>query len=72
MTNPGTDPESMRMFPIWIGEAAYMNADVLTILTLDADDVTMDRPTSTPNNQSPARQRTRSYVSDPPISTPRL
>lgn len=39
MANPGSDPESMRMFPIWVSEAAYMNADELAILTLDSSDV---------------------------------
>lgn len=39
MANPGADPENMRMFPIWVSEAAYMNADELAILTLDASDV---------------------------------
>lgn len=72
MANSGADPESMRMFPIWVGEAAYMNADELAILTLDSDDVTLDRPTSTPGNHSPARQRTSSYVTSPPSVTPRL
>lgn len=45
--NPGTDPESMRMFPIWVSEAAYMHADELAVLTLDSDAATSDyMPTS--------------------------
>lgn len=43
MANPGADPESLRLFPIWVGEAAYMNEDELAILTLDASDVSMDQ-----------------------------
>jgi hypothetical protein len=45
MANPGADPESMRMFPIWVSEAAYVNADELAILTLDSSDV-LPRTTS--------------------------
>lgn len=40
MTNPGTDPESMRMFPIWVSEAAYMHSDELAIL-IDSDEVSI-------------------------------
>lgn len=43
MANPGADPESLRLFPMWVGEAAYMNEDELAILTLDSSDVSMDR-----------------------------
>jgi hypothetical protein len=47
ITNPGADPESMRLFPIWVSEAADTNADELAILTLDSSDV-LPRPTSSP------------------------
>lgn len=40
IAHPRSDPESMRMFPIWVCEAAYMNSDELTILTLDPNDPT--------------------------------
>lgn len=54
MANPGTDPESMRMLPIWVSEAAYMNADELSILTLDSSDVL---PRTTSSTASPLTAR---------------
>jgi hypothetical protein len=45
MANADADPESMRMFPVWVSEAAYTNADELAILTLDSSDV-LPRSTS--------------------------
>lgn len=42
IAHPDSDPESMRLFPIWVCEAAYMNSDELAILTLDSGDVVPD------------------------------
>lgn len=47
ISNPDADPESMRMFPLWVCEAAYMNSDELAILTIDFDDVSTNRPAPT-------------------------
>ncbi|MER6936754.1 hypothetical protein ABTX24_26150 [Nocardioides sp. NPDC127514] len=62
MMNPSADPESMRMFPIWVSEAAYMNADELAILTLDSSDV-LPRTSSTAspltNDSSPRSEYSR-------------
>ncbi|MGY0541389.1 hypothetical protein ACW14X_28005 [Nocardioides sp. YJ-D4] len=59
MTNPGSDPESMRMFPIWVNEAAYLNSDELAILTLDSNDVTISPPTDTAGERRPVLRSTR-------------
>lgn len=59
MTNPGADPESMRLFPVWVSEAAYMNSDELAILMIDSDDVSMAPPTSTASHRSPALRNNR-------------
>lgn len=52
ISNLDADPESMRMFPIWVCEAAYMNSDELAILTLDSDDVSTKRPAPALDHQS--------------------
>jgi len=64
MANPGADPESMRMFPIWVSEAAYMNADELSILILDSSDV-LPRTTSSTASPSTATTSHRPESSGP-------
>ncbi|MET8520837.1 hypothetical protein [Nocardioides sp. NPDC004968] len=64
MANPGADPESRRMFPIWVSEAAYMNGEELAILTLDASDA-LPRTTSSPASPLTADTSTRSESSGP-------
>lgn len=59
MTNPGADPESMRMFPIWVSEAAYLNSDELAILTLDSDDVSIAPSSSTVGERRPVLRNNR-------------
>lgn len=57
ISHPDADPESMQMFPIWVCEAAYMNSDELAILTLDASDVSPDRPATTESGVAEAPPR---------------
>lgn len=59
MANPGADPENMRMFPIWVSEAAYLNSDELAILTLDSGDCSMAAPASTAGDRSPVHRNNR-------------
>lgn len=33
IAHPGTSPENLNLFPIWVGEAAYMNDTELSVLT---------------------------------------
>lgn len=33
ISNPGASPENLNLFPIWVGEAAYMNDTELSVLT---------------------------------------
>lgn len=60
MANPGAEPESMRMFPIWVSEVAYMNADELSILTLDSSDVLPRTMSSIASPAAPTSQRPES------------
>lgn len=64
--HPDADPESMRMFPIWVCEAAYMNSDELAILTLDPSDVTPNLTATTEPGtaQDPSRVSGRNGPSD--------
>ncbi len=57
MASPHTNAESMHMFPVWVSEAAYLNADEIALLTLDSDDASMTPGTSSPGGQSRAQQQ---------------
>lgn len=57
IASPHPDAESMHMFPVWVSEAAYLNADELAVLTLDSDDASMTPETSSPGKQSRAQQQ---------------
>ncbi|MFE4001496.1 hypothetical protein ACFX43_22210 [Nocardioides sp. YIM B13467] len=73
IANPGADPESMHLFPIWVSEAAYMNSDELAILTGESDDGSSHRRplTSGPGSSMHHEARRRSN-SDQTIGEPTL
>ncbi|MFD4323583.1 hypothetical protein ACFWQC_03045 [Nocardioides sp. NPDC058538] len=53
IANPGTSPESLSLFPIWVGEAAYMNDTELSVLT-DVPEPFPDQPRGRPKEPEPA------------------
>lgn len=66
IANPGADPESMHMFPIWVSEAAYTNAEELAILTLEASDV-VPHPTR-PTTRPPSTETSRNVKANGPVA----
>lgn len=73
IANPGADPESMRLFPVWVGEAAYMHADELAILTFESDEGSLPRPSPTSGSGCSQHVEGRPHRdADPTISEPSL
>ena len=72
IANPGADPESMHLFPIWVSEAAYMNADELAILVLDSSDVSVNRSTPVYSPEPASGQATSERRTDPVDGAPTL